>query len=166
MDGCAGLARRAVRLTETLLSAIPVCESKSAVPPLSPLMCARHRLGLAHRLPEGSEAFQMRGHEVGERLPPEKMCSPAAFRCGARVYTDVLAQTKARRVATRHVACLFSAADSGKETCDGAWRNAHLGVPAFAGTSHTRPLPASESTTSFHGRDGLGRNLRAITSSP
>ena len=147
MDRCAGLARRAVRLTETLLSAIPVCESKSAVPPLSPLMCARHRLGLAHRLPEGSEAFQMRGHEVGERLQPEKVCSPATIRCGARIYTDVLAKTKPQRGPARHVACLFSAADSGKETCDGAWRNALMDVPAFAGTTH------AFRTAAFAGRD-------------
>ena len=93
MDRCAGLARRAVRLTATLLAAFSFA-SQNAVPLLSVLMCARHRLGMAHRLPEGSEAFQMRGHEVGERLHPVKLCSPATIRCGARVYTDVLAQTK------------------------------------------------------------------------
>src|SRR4249919_1619026 len=98
-------------------------------------MCARHRLGLARRLPESSEAFQMRGLEVGERLQPEKMCSPATIRCGARVYSDVLAKTNPRRGPARHVACVFFAADSGKDTCDGAWRNALLGVPAFAGTT-------------------------------
>src|SRR4249919_1477895 len=98
-------------------------------------MCARHRLGLARRLPESSEAFQMRGLEVGERLQPEKMCSPATIRCGARVYTDVLAQnqTATRSDASRR-SCFFRrlASCGGKNSCDGAWRNALMEIPAFA----------------------------------
>src|SRR6476620_10207698 len=98
-------------------------------------MCARHRLGLARRLPESSEAFQMRGLEVGERLPPEKVGSPAAVRCGARRYYDVLAKTKPRRDPTRHVACLFFAVAAEKRHAAGRGGAPSLGVPAFAGTA-------------------------------
>src|SRR4249919_4015004 len=101
------MRRAAAAFDATLFAAVSVAKANSAVPPLSFLMCARHRRGLARRMREGNAAFQMRGHEVGERLPPEKMCSPATIRRGARRYASVLAKTKPQRGPTRHVAPVF-----------------------------------------------------------
>jgi len=81
---------------------------------------------------EGNEAFQMRGHEVGERLHPEQMCSPATFRFGARRYAGVLAKTKPRRGPTRHVAPVFPPRCS----CGGK-----TGAAGRGGTPLWAPLP-------------------------
>src|SRR5436190_13029155 len=65
------------------------------------LTCGSHTCGQAPRLPEGSEAFQMRGHEVGGApWGRRKLCWRRRSDRIATPYSDVSAQRKPRRGGT------------------------------------------------------------------
>src|SRR5436189_6039419 len=83
---------------------------------LSHLTCGSNTRGQAPRLPEGSEAFQMRGHEVGGAPWVRRRCvGEEQPDCFATSHPDVFAQRKPRRGPARPVATTFLLSYSAKK---------------------------------------------------